>query len=58
MTFLDPVPCIPQVSTIDIVNAIFNGFQNLAIMVLAHYARKNGHGHAPPLPRRSTKVGP
>lgn len=52
------VPCVGADRSLDIVNAIFNGFQMLLITLLAHRVKKNGNGHAPPLPRRSQKHGP
>lgn len=44
-------PCPEGQTTLDIINAISNGFQILALMVLSHFTRRNGRGGY--YPRRS-----
>lgn len=49
-------PCAVGHDTLSIINAIFNGFQLLALTILGHYTRLNVNGHAPKLPRRRNWV--
>lgn len=56
--WFDVGPCNPEESTLDIINAIFNGFQTLAIMVLSHFVRQSNNGGAPRLPLRRKHYDP
>lgn len=44
-------PCLASRETLDLVNAIFNGFQMVLLTYLGHRVKQNGFG---PPPRKRT----
>lgn len=47
-------PCVNERFTLDIINAIFNGFQMVLLTYLGHRVKLNGFG--PPPRKRTTRT--
>lgn len=47
-------PCVNERWTLDIINAIFNGFQMVLLTYLGHRVKMNGFG--PPARRRNSRT--